>query len=67
MTSLQVPVDIWKIRKLLFEMSVPFSMRADVFEKYWPLVDNIWSRYDEMNVMGRGNDCTVPLFPTCLG
>jgi hypothetical protein len=58
MTSLQIPPDTWKIRNLLFEMPVPFSMRADVFEKFWPLVDNIWSRYDEMNLIGRGVDCT---------
>jgi hypothetical protein len=64
MTSLQIPPDTWKIRNLLFEMPVPFSMRADVFEKYWSLVDNIWSRYDEMNVMGRGVDCTSPSNPT---
>ncbi|KAE9372909.1 hypothetical protein N431DRAFT_457585 [Stipitochalara longipes BDJ] len=60
MATLQLPVDTWKIRNLLFEMPVPFSMRADVFEKYWPLVDNIWSRYDEMNVMGRGIDYRIP-------
>jgi hypothetical protein len=56
MASLQLPPDTWKIRNLLFGMPVPFSMRADVFEKFWLLVDSIWSRYDEMKVMGRGID-----------
>jgi hypothetical protein len=65
MASLQLPPDTWKIRNLLFGMPVPFSMRADVFEKFWLLVDSIWSRYDEMNVMGRGIDCTSPSSPTC--
>ncbi|PMD54376.1 uncharacterized protein K444DRAFT_618213 [Hyaloscypha bicolor E] len=46
-------------------MPVPFSMRADVFEKFWLLVDNIRSRYDETNVMGRGIDFTSPSSPTC--
>ena len=52
-SCLQIPLDTEKMRNFLFEMPVPFSMRADVFERYWPMVDNIWSRYDEINVVGR--------------
>ena len=64
MASLQLPPDIWKIRNLLFGMPGPFSLRADVFEKFWPLVDNAWSKYDERNVTDRGIDCTSPSSPT---
>jgi hypothetical protein len=64
MASLQLPPDTWKIRNLLFGMPVPFSLRADLFEKYRPLVDNTWSKYDEMNVRDRGIDCTSPSSPT---
>jgi hypothetical protein len=53
MASLQLPPDTWKIRNLLFGMPIPFSLRADVFEKFRPLVDNAWSKYNEMNVMER--------------
>jgi hypothetical protein len=53
MSCLQIASDTQKTRNLLFEMPVPFSMRADVFEKYWPMVDNIWSRYDEINIKGK--------------
>ncbi|TVY19567.1 hypothetical protein LARI1_G003399 [Lachnellula arida] len=52
-SCLQIPLDTEKMRNFLFEMPVPFSMRADVFERYWPMVDNIWSRYDEINVVGK--------------
>ncbi|TVY84833.1 hypothetical protein LSUE1_G000599 [Lachnellula suecica] len=52
-SCLQIPLDTERMRNFLFEMPVPFSMRADVFERYWPMVDNIWSRYDEINVTGR--------------
>jgi hypothetical protein len=64
MASLQLPPDIWRIRNLLFGMPGPFSLRADVFEKFRPLVDNTWSKYDEMNVMDRGIDRTSPSSPT---
>jgi hypothetical protein len=53
MSVLQLPPDTEKMRKVLFEMPVPFSMRAEEFERYWPLIDNVWSRYDEVNVRGR--------------
>lgn len=52
-SCLQIPLDTEKMRNFLFEMPVPFSLRADVFERYWPMVDNIWSRYDEINVVGK--------------
>jgi hypothetical protein len=53
MSALQLPPDCEKMRNFLFDMPVPFSMHAEVFEAYWPLVDNVWSRYDEFNVVGK--------------
>ncbi|KAH8655029.1 hypothetical protein BGZ60DRAFT_435431 [Tricladium varicosporioides] len=53
MSCLQLPPDTEAMRKFLFEMPVPFSMRAEVFDRYWPMVDNVWSRYDELHVTGR--------------
>ncbi|RDW61403.1 hypothetical protein BP5796_11295 [Coleophoma crateriformis] len=40
----QLPPDCERMRKLLFEMPVPFSMRAEVFDRYWLLVDNVWCK-----------------------
>jgi len=53
MSALQLPLECKKMRDFLFEMPVPFSMYANVFELYWPLLDNVWSRYDEFNVVGK--------------
>jgi hypothetical protein len=55
MSVLQLPPETEKMREFLFEMPVPFSMRAADFETYWPLIDNVWSRYDEFNVVGKSD------------
>lgn len=49
----QLPPECAKMRAFLFSMPVPFSMHAEVFEAYWPLMDNVWSRYDELGVVGK--------------
>jgi hypothetical protein len=41
--SLQIPSDTEKMRNFFFEMPVPFCIREEVYERYWPMVDNIWA------------------------
>ncbi|KAL3419971.1 hypothetical protein PVAG01_08470 [Phlyctema vagabunda] len=47
-----LPHDVQRMRDLLFEMPVPFSIRADVFDFFWPLVDNVWCKQSQGIVGG---------------
>lgn len=40
-----VPLNISRIRQILFELREPIEMSLDEFAIYWPFIDNIWVKH----------------------